>query len=165
MQDREPHDGARFFFSLSRLIAKLRGKNAGRTEQNWIEANVVGAAFYLVTYLCVANLLLSGLARWMQIALLLPVVFLVWAGWLILFYAGTLLIRLLRAVQPLPALPAHRIQGVLSGIVTTACAWQLLGADSWLRGIGLVWLIAVGLNLVAAAVLALGSPDGKEPVS
>ncbi len=163
MQDRELAGGPRFYFSLLRLMEKLRGRNSGRTEQNWLEMNVVGAVFYLITYLFAANLLLPGLTRWMQIALLLPVAFLVWAWWLIFFYAGAVLIRVLRAVRLLPALPAHRVQGVLAGIMTTACAWHLLGAGSWLRAIGLVWMTAVGLNLTAAALLALNSR--KEQIS
>jgi len=165
MEDRELAGSARFFFSLPRLLAKLRGGSSGRTEGNWLEANVVGSAFYLITYLCAANLMLAGLAWWVQVALLLPVAFLVWAAWLILLYAGALLIRVLRAVRLLPALPAHRVQGVLAGMMTIACAWHLLGAGSWLRVIGTVWMIAVGLNLVAATVLALSSQDGKEPIS
>ena len=41
----------------------------------------------------------------------------------------------------------------------TAMACTLLTRDSWMRGVGLFWLLAVAANLAAAFVLALSNEE------
>ena len=144
-----------FYFSLPRLFERWRGGCDARTEMNWTEANAVGATVHAIFYVFAAHLFLGGLARWQQMILLLPLVSLVWIGWLVLLYLNTLILRLLRLGGLLRDLPDNRAQSFLVGVVATAFAIELIRAGSWLRFFGALWLAAVCLNLAAAAVLAL----------
>jgi hypothetical protein len=155
MQGTEPQ----FYFALPRLLAQLRGRSATRTEQNWLETNLVGAAMHLIVFAFAAQLLLANLALWQQVLLLLPVVVLVLLAWVIFFSLNLQLIRLLRAAGLFRGLPNVRIQSVAAGLAVTALAWQLLLAGSWMSVLGLVWIVAVVSNLIAAALLAVTHAD------
>ena len=146
---------SRYYFALPRLVARLRGGSAVRSEQNGFEAAVAGALVHAVIFLFAAHLLLSGLMTWQQALLLLPVAILVLAGWSVLSYANALVIRLIRVAGLFRALADRHLQSVLIGILTTVAAWQLIDAGTWMRLLGLAWLAAVALNLTAAAVLRL----------
>ena len=80
---------------------------------------------------------------------------------MLLFALQVLLIRGVRALGLLRNIPDDRANGLLTGIVTSAFAWQLLDAGTWLRAIAAVWLIAVALNLLAACVLGLSNADAS----
>ena len=144
-----------FYFALPRLVASQLGWSAARRESNWLEANIVGGVEHLIWYAFAAHVLLAGLPTWAQVALLIPLAFLVWACWLITLYINSVLIRLLRAFRPMRDLSNARAQSVLLGIVTTAFAFHLVTDDSWLAPLGLAWVAAVSLNLLAAAVLVV----------
>ena len=146
---------SRYYFALPRLVARLRGASAVRSEQNGIEAALAGALVHTVIFLFAAHLLLNDLTTWQQALLLLPVAILVLALWSVLTYANLLLIRLIRRAGLLRAQANRHLQSVLIGILTTFAAWQLISAGAWVRLIGLAWLAAVALNLTAAALLAL----------
>ena len=154
MQNPEPPHGVHYFFSLPRLIATLRGHNAERSENNWVEANVAGTAIHVIIFVFVARFFLEGLAWWKQALLLLPVAFVVWILWLILFYVNSLLIRCLRALGVFRNRSDARAQGFLIGLLTTACAAGLVVAGSWMRVLGIFWLVLVSANLLAAGLLA-----------
>ncbi len=155
MQGSEPQ----FYFALPRLIAQLRGRNASRTENNWLEANIVGGTMHAIVFLFTARLLLSHLPAWQQVLLLLPVVLLVLLSWMLFFAFSKRLIHLLRAFGLFRNLPNFRLHSVIAGAVVTALAGQLVLAGSWMRVLGLVWIGAVLLNLVAAALLAATHAD------
>ena len=152
MPDQSP---LRFYFALPRLLARLGGRAAVRSEQNWLEASVAGTVVHAITFIFAARLLLAGRASWQQFLLLVPLVLLVWAWWPLLTYANALLIKMIRTAGLLRDTPDRYLQSVFVGIVTTAFALQLLAAGSWMRLLALAWLGAVVLNLAAAAVLAL----------
>lgn len=151
MQTPEP----RFYFALPRLLAKLRGGSSARTEQNWPEISTVGALIHLIVYSFAAQLFLQRLELWKQLALAIPLAVLVWLVWLLVLYLNSLGIRLLRAGGIMRDLPKSRAQGLLIGIMTTGCAYSLALSNSWLRILGEIWLVAVVLNLGAAALLRL----------
>ena len=100
-------------------------------------------------------MLLGGLPLWAQVLLLLPLAFVVWIAWLIALFINSLIIRLLRVFRPIRDLSNARVQSVLLGIVTTVFACLLVTRDSWLAPVGLLWVTAVSLNLLAAAILVV----------
>ncbi|MEY2528347.1 MAG: hypothetical protein QOJ05_437 [Verrucomicrobiota bacterium] len=149
-----------FYFSLLRLLAGLRGGNAGRAENNWGEACLTGIAVYLISYLFFAQFVPDELKVWQQALLLVVLVFFICLFWLIVLYLNSLILGLLRLCGLLPAIPVRRAQSVLLGISASAMAWSLLEGGSWPAEIGAIWLIAVAMNLAAAAILALRNDTG-----
>lgn len=145
----------RYYFALPRLMARLGGAPVMRSEQNWLEAMVVGGLVHAIIFLFAAHLLLSGRASWQQLLLLIPVALLVLVSWSVVLSANALVIRLTRAAGFLRDRPDRHLQSVLVGLLTTFAAWQLISAGSWMRLLGLMWMAVVALNLAAAAVLAL----------
>lgn len=155
MENVQPNESRGNYFALPRFIRKLRGGNAARSEGNWLEAYVLGAVVYLISYLFVANLLLPRL-NWWQTAIALPLlVFALWISWLIVLYLNSLIAKVCEKIGLCADLPRRRVQSVLMGILTTMFAAQLLTAGPWLRAIGALWIAALGLNLAAALLLAL----------
>lgn len=158
MRTLEP-DRPRFYFALPRLFAWLRSRNSARTEKNWVEANIAGAAVMLVSYLAIAHWLFADVARWKQIALLLPAIVVTWVFWLIVLYVNAQIIKVLRAAGALANLSNARAQSVLIGAVASALACYLLDAGALLHGIAVAWISAVCINLLAAVFLALLRSD------
>jgi hypothetical protein len=147
--------GPQFYFSLLRFIAMLRGGDARRSESNAVEAWLVGLVIYLIHYLFFATqLVLSQFAPWLSALLLIAVAFWVWLFWLLLLYINSVLIKLLYLCGLFRAIPIRRAQSILWGIVTTAMACSFLQASGWVRELGAIWLVAVGMNLVSAVLLA-----------
>lgn len=155
MQNADAHRTPRFYFALPRLLWSSVGGDAGRTEKNGFEAHAVGALIHLVAYAFAFQICLTNLRPWQQLLLVVPLAFLVWLFWINLLYANSQVIRLLRAVGVMRDLPQGRAQGILVGIIMTAFALHLLAAEGWTRFIGAIWIAAVALNLLAAAILAL----------
>jgi hypothetical protein len=150
-----PNESGGNYFALPRLLRKIRGLNAARSECNWIEACTVGNAIFLITYLFAASLLWPKLRAW-QVVIVLPLLLpTIWIAWLIVLYLNSLIVKGCWALRLFTDLARNRVQSVLMGIATTILAAQLMVADSWLRWIGLIWIAAVGLNLGAALILAL----------
>jgi hypothetical protein len=146
--------GPRFYFSMLRLLAGLRGGDAGRGENNWGEACLAGIAIYLISYLFFAQLVPEELNFWQRTLLLLLLLFFVWLFWLAVLYLNSVVIRLVRSCGLLPTIPIRRAQSVLLGISASAMALSLLQGGSWPAEIGAIWLITVVMNLTAAAILA-----------
>ena len=155
MRTPELNSSVGYYFALPRLVASFRGGPTQRSEQNALEAHVVGTLVHAITFAFAARLLLGGLPAWRQIVLLLPVAVLVWTWWSIFFYVSSLATNLLRSAGLLREMPDRHAQSLTVGIVTTLLAWQLAAAGSWMAVLGWIWLLALALNLAAAAVLAL----------
>jgi hypothetical protein len=149
---------SQFYFSLPRLVAKVCGGNARRAETNAMEAWAGGLIFYLISYVFfAARFIPPGLAHWQTVLLLVALAFFVWLFWLLLLYINSIIIKLLQPCGLFRTLPSRRAQSILLGISTTAMACALLTRGSWIRGIGLFWLLAVAVNLASAFVLALSN--------
>ena len=147
--------GPRFYFSLLRLMAMVRGGDTRRAESNAAEAVFVGLLMYLIHYLFFATLLFPmDRPPWAIALFLVALAFWIWLFWLLLLYLNSLIIRLLHLVGLLHTLPVRRAQSVLWGIATTAmaCAF-LLRSNPLLRELGAFWLVMVTMNLAAALVL------------
>jgi hypothetical protein len=145
----------RFYFSLFRVIAMLRGGDARRAESNGAEAWLVGLTIYSIHYLFFAALLIpSHLKFWETTLLLVAIAFWIWLFWLLLLYINSVITQVLQVSGFFRAVPTRRIQSILWGIYTTAMACALLKRSPSLREIGAIWLVAVTMNLAAAGVLA-----------
>lgn len=147
-------DAARFYFALPRFVARFCGRNFERTENNWLEANIVGAAVMLVSYLAITHYLLRRAPPSKQLLLLLPVIVVTWLFWLLVLYINAQIIKLLRATGIISDLSNARAQSLLIGTVTTALAYYLVIAGGIVAMIGAIWIDALCVNLLAAALLA-----------
>ncbi len=145
-----------YYFALPRLMASFRGEApTRRSEQNALEAHVVGTLVHAVIFVFAARLLLGERSAWQQIALLLPVALIVLVWWSLFFYVSSLVTKLLRSSGLLREMPDRHSQSVMVGVVTTLLAAQLVTAGSWMAALGWIWLGAAALNLAAAAVLGV----------
>lgn len=144
----------RFYFALPRLLAMLRGGDPRRGEQNSVEAWVVGVASYLVSYLFFAGLIPETLDLWFKAMLLVVLAFATWLFWLLALSINALVLKLLHRCGLFRTLPARRGQSVLVGTTTTAMAIALLQRGGVTGEMGALWLTAVVMNLIAAAILA-----------
>ena len=157
------NQGPQFYFALLRFLALLRGGDARRAESNAVEGRLVGLMMYLIHYLFFATQIIPlGLAPWLIALLLIALAFWVWLFWLLLLYINSVIIKLLRFCGIFRAIPTRRAQSILWGIATTAMACVLLKSTGWIRELGAIWLVAVAMNLLCAAVLALRT-DSQTP--
>ncbi|HEV2840663.1 MAG TPA: hypothetical protein VGW39_05000 [Chthoniobacterales bacterium] len=147
----------RFYFSLPRFIALLRGGDTRRAERNAVEAWFVGLMMYLVHYLFFAHYLPPRLAPWQTALLLIVLAFWVWLFWLLLLYLNSVIIKLLHLGGLFRTVATRRAQSIFWGLFTTAMACALLEDSPWVREIGAIWLVAVAMNLASAVVLALSN--------
>lgn len=146
----------KFYFALPRLIASWSGGSAVRSEKNGLEANLIGGLNHLVVYIAAFELLLRDRGLWQELILLVPLAILVFFFWTIFFYVSAWLIRLLRSIGLMRGLPVNRAQNITVAITTTLLALYLIRAGTpWSRLLGFLWIAAVILNLIAAAVLAV----------
>jgi hypothetical protein len=155
METLPPNESGVAYFALPRLIQQWRGGSPARSENNWIEACVASAGIYLMSYVFAANFVLERLSLWSSIfvfVLLLPGI---WILWLIVLYLNSLIVKACWICGALTRSPRNRIQGVLVGTLTTLIAANVAMSGTWLRWIGVIWIIVVTLNLIAAVLLAL----------
>ena len=143
------------YFSLFRLLARMRGGTSERSEDNWIEAHGIGWIIYLVSFTFGAQLLWSKTVGGKFVVDLIALALTVWLAWLAILYFNLLLIRLLRLCDVCREIPNRAVQSVLILTLTTALALQLARSDSWLRVIGIGWLLVVAANFFSFLVLSL----------
>ena len=143
-----------FYFALPRLIATMRGADGRRAENNGTEAWVGSVAIYLINYLFFAQFIPADLKLWQTALLLVALALLVWFFWLLVLYLNSLIIKLLLPVGLFRSIPIRRAQSILLGTWATAMAFDLLDRGSWIGEVASIWLVAVAMNLAAAAVLA-----------
>ena len=143
-----------FYFSLLRLMGMLRGGDTTRSEKNGTEAWVASVAIYLINFLFFAQFVPVTLNVWWTALWLIALAFFVWLFWLLLLYFNSLVIKFLRLFGFFRNIPTRRAQSVLLGISATAMALDMARRGSWMGEIAAIWLVAVGMNLAAALVLA-----------
>ena len=144
----------RFYFALPRLIATMRGADSRRVENNATEATFGSVAVYLINYLFFAQFVPAALPLWQTALWLGGLVFLTWFFWVLVLYFNSLIIRLFRQLGIFRSIPVRRAQSILLCTWTTAMAFALLERGSWIGEVASIWLVAVAMNLTAAAVLA-----------
>jgi hypothetical protein len=150
------------YFSFFRLLARMRGGSSERSEEHWIEAHGVGWIIYMVSFAFGAQLLWSKTVGWKFVVDLVALAFAIWLAWLIILYLNLLLIRLLRRCGVCREISNRAVQSVLILALTTALALQLARSDSWLRVIGMGWLLVVAANFFSFLVLSLIDHGGTE---
>ena len=143
-----------FYFALPRLIAMMRGADGRRAENNGTEAWTASLAIYLINYLFFAQFMPTDLKLWQTALSLAALVFLVWFFWVLVLHFNSLIIKLLRLIGLFRSIPIRRAQSILLGTLATAMAFHLLSRGSWIGEVASIWLVAVAMNLTAAAVLA-----------
>src|SRR5438045_2544249 len=132
-------DKRQFYFSLFRVIMMSRGGDARRTENNAVEARVIGFMIYSVHYLFFATFFIpSNLKPWLTALLLVALAFWIWPFWLLLLYVNSVIIKALRVGGLFRAIPTRRAQSILWGISTTAMAFALLKSSPALREFGAI---------------------------
>ena len=148
--DRRP----RFYFALPRFIATTRGGDGSRAEDNGTEATFGSVAIYLINYLFFSQFVPASASLWQSALWLGGLVFLTWFFWLLVLYFNSLIIKSLRALGLFRSIPTRRAQSILLCTWATAMAFDLLERGSWIGEVAAIWLVAVAMNLAAAAVLA-----------
>ena len=145
----------RFYFALPRLLARWRGGDATRAEQNGTEAWIGGISTYAISYFFFLQLVPNALNPWLRAVLLLALAFVVLLVWLVLLYVNSLLIKIARLGGIFRSIPDRRAQSILVGATVTAMAGALLQHGGWVSELAAIWMVAVTMNLIAAALLAL----------
>ena len=110
---------------------------------------------YLVSYLFFAQFIPATLGLWSRVLSLVLLAFLVWLLWLLALYLNSLVIKLLQPCGLFRTIPIRRAQSILVAGTASAMALQLLAGGGWSAEIAAIWLVAVAMNLAAAAILAL----------
>src|SRR5205085_1068231 len=137
------------YFALPRLLAKMRGGDATRAEQNNAEAWSAHLAIYLISYLCFAGLIGHFMVWPWRVLIFIALAFFVWLFWLVVLYLNSLILKMVRRLNPFGSPPIRRGQGVLVATLATAMAVVLLQRGSISAEIGAIWLTATAMNLIA----------------
>ena len=145
----------RFYFALPRLLARFRGGSSERAENNGGEAWIGSIATYVVSYLFFAQFIPATLDLWSRVLSFVLLAFLVWLVWLLALFVNSLVIKLLQACGLFRAIPIRRAQSILVAGTASVMSLQLLQGGGWRAEIAAIWLVAVAMNLAAAAILAL----------
>jgi hypothetical protein len=149
----------RFYFALPRLLATFRGGCSKRAENNGGEAWIASIASYLVSYLFFAQFIPATLGLWSGVLSFVLLAFLVWLFSLLALYLNSLVIKLLQVCGLFRFIPIRRAQSILVAGTASAMALQLLGDGGWSAEIAAIWIVAVVMNLAAAAILAFRNGD------
>jgi hypothetical protein len=155
MKSANSEAGDGFYFALPRLWQRLRDRGDEVSENNVIEAYVGSIGAFIVTLLWASQVLADGLSGWKFIALALLLVLAVWIFWLLVFYINSLVIKVLQRTGLFRSASNRDAQDVLIGIVVAGLAYQLSILPSGMHYVGILYLIALGLNLMAALLLTL----------
>jgi hypothetical protein len=145
----------RFYFALPRLLALSRGGSSERAENNGGEAWIASIATYLVSYLFFCQFVPATLGLAPTILSFVLLAFVVWLFWLLALYVNSLGIKLLQACGLFRSIPVRRAQSILVGGTASGMSFQLLAGGGWTAEIAAIWMVAVAMNLAAAAILAL----------
>lgn len=153
----------RFYFALPRLLAKWRGADASRAEQNAVEAWCANLAIYFISFLYFAGLIPEFDSRWRRGLTLVALAVVVWLFWLLALFLNSLILKSLRRCGLIGVVPVRRGQAILIATLTTAMAVALLERGPLASEIGAIWLTATAMNLAAAVILAFNHGDPTRP--
>jgi hypothetical protein len=153
----------RFYFALPRLLAKMRGGDPIRAEQNSVEAWGANLAIYLISFLYFAGFIPFFDSWWARALIFVALAFVLWLFWLVVLYVNSLILKFLSSFGLLRSLPIRRGQCVLIATTATAMAVALLQRGALGAEIGAIWLVAIAMNLVAATILAFRNGEPARP--
>lgn len=150
---KEQTDGPGFYFALPRLLNRGRGRTEANTEGRAGEAYLGSVALFVVAYLAAWNLFAGSLSGWRLMVVAIALVFIVWIFWLAVFFLNSLVIKALRAPGLFAGTPVRTLQHVFIAVILAALAARLSIEAHWTRWVGMFFLAALVLNLLAAALL------------
>ena len=142
-----------FYFSLPRFVARIRGRDACRSENNGTEAWLAGLAFFFISYFFFSQFISWNPNHWQSAPFVIVPAVLVWLFWILALHINSLIIKVLRGCGCFRTIPIRRAQSILLGIVTTAMACEFLTRGPVLRMLGVFWIVTTALNMAAAFVL------------
>lgn len=145
-RDSVPQRG--YYFALPRLCSFVRGRDAKRTDQNWLEAYFGGIAVFVVSYAAFLTLFDAG------VLLAIALLFVTWVAWVVVFYLNSAVVKTLRGSGTDPHSSDARAQSVIIGIETSACAIILTTQRGW-AVLGWAWLLLAIANVSATVVLRM----------
>ena len=148
---------AGFYFSLPRLLSRITGRSSHFSEGGFFETCLGGLAVLLIPYLFLVDLVMNHLGRWMTFVTGIALLFAIWIFWLVVLYLNWVMIQVLHGLGFFRRVTERHLQDIFVGIIITFFASELSILNSWVRWIGIFWLIILAMNLLATLSLAL--PD------
>lgn len=145
------------YFAITRLVGRAAGRKSTRSEGNTVESYSASLLFYLLTVVCLRNLIGGGFAA---TAIVLVAT---WFCWLFLLYVNSLLVRLARVLGAFRKLSNSKAQSIIIGGEMALIALSLAAGQGWIRWVGISWLILTVINLAAAAVLLMCNQAWRMP--
>ncbi len=146
-----------FYFSLPRLLSRATGRGFHFSEGGFSETYLGGLAVLLIPYLFLVDLVINHLAGWTAFVVGVALLFAIWIFWLVVLYLNSVMIEVLHDLGFFRKVTGRHLQDIFVGIIITFFASELSILNSWVRWIGIFWLIILAMNLLAALSLAL--PD------
>jgi hypothetical protein len=148
---------AGFYFSLLRLLSKVTGHGSHFSEGGVFETCLGTFVVLLIPYLFLVDLAMNHLAGWMACVAVVMLPFAIWIFWLVVLYLNSVMIQVLHGLGFFRKVIERRLQDIFVGIIITFFASELSILNSWIRWIGIFWLMILAMNLAAALSLALTS--------
>jgi hypothetical protein len=142
-----------FYFALPRFVNRMRGRSADVSENNAFEARLAGFGLLVLSVASAFQLFAAARHGWLAIPLFALAVLTGSIFWLLAFYLNYLAIEALRMCGLFRQTANRHAQGIFIAIIAAVLAYRLLIPDSWTRWIGIVCLLAIGLNLLTARML------------
>ncbi len=144
-----------YAFALSRLVARLAGREARRAELCRWEAYGLGILVFGMSCVGAARLVLPlvrpGLLQGL-VLLLLP--FAVWLVFLPLYFINARLAALLRRLGLHTGPTNNPVQHFVFMTLTTVLALIFLRDEcDWIKALGIFWLALLACNLLAIVIL------------
>jgi len=145
---------AGFAFALSRLVARLGGRNVCRAQWSAPEAYGVCLLVFLISWVGTGRLLpLLVRAGILRLVLFAAVPLVLWLVFLLLYYLISLVIRIFRRFGFFLAASNAFLQHLFFASLTTLLSFFLLRSGSGLlQVLGSLWLGLVALNLVSILI-------------
>jgi len=110
---------------------------------------LIDSIFFLV------DLVMNHVGRWMAFGTGVALLFAIWIFWLVVLYLNCVMIQVLHGLGFFRAVTKRHLQDILVGLIITFFASELSILNSWVRWIGILWLIILAMNLAATLSLAL----------
>src|SRR6266849_8444463 len=98
---------------------------------------------------------MNHVGRWMAFGTGVALLFAIWIFWLVVLYLICVMIPVLHRLGFFRGVTERHLQDILVGLIITFFASELSILNSWVRWIGILWLIILAMNLAATLSLAL----------
>lgn len=144
-----------FYFSLPRLLSKVTGRDSDFSEGSFFETCLGSVVVLLIPYFFLVDLAMNHVGRWVAFGTGVALLFAIWIFWLVVLYLNWVIIQVLHGLGFFRGVTERHLQDILVGLIITFFASELSILNSWVRWIGILWLIILAMNLAATLSLAL----------